>query len=570
MTKVTKSFLINHADYNKLYGPTKGDSIRLADTDLFIKVEKDYTVYGSEIVFGLGKTARAGMGQSNLTGVDTVITNVVIVDHTGIYKADIGIKDNFIVAIGKAGDPANMPGVDIIIGTETDIISGEGMIITAGAIDSNFIFSTKQQIDEALASGVTTLLGGGTGPSSNTIGSGTTPGKMWLNHMLQLAENLPVNVGFLGKGNIGYRENEEDAVETLGKQVISGAMGLCVHEDCGAIPEAIKAALNVADGYDVQCYLQSDSLNERGYIEDTINTINGRSIHVCVNDGHMPDVFKFVGQPNVLPVTNCFNLPTQNTQDELFELIMRKNRLRFDQPIDVQLAKTKVNINLLAAQSILHDKGAISMIASGSVHASKMIANVWQTAHLMKKVRGSLENDSQYDDNTRVKRYIAKYTINSAIAYGISHKVGSIEVGKLADLVLWQPAFFGIKPAIVLKGGMIVNALLGERNTLITSLQPQFLKRTFNAESGATTRNAVTFVSQSANEYGSIYDLKLKKKIVEVLHSRPMKSDMIGNNATPSIEVDPKTYIVRSDGEKLEFSYNETEPLPLTQLYSLF
>lgn len=556
---------ISRKSYAALYGPTTGDRIRLGDTDLFIEIEQDLHRYGEEVSLKAGGATRAGMAQSDKTteqgAVDLVIANVVVVDHQRIVKADIGVKDGRISHIGRAGNPAIQDGIDIIIGPETEIIAGEGMIVTAGAVDSNVHFIGPQQVEEALMSGVTTLLGGGTGPTAGSVATGSTPGMQGLRDMLAAAEGFPVNLGFFGKGNATSSVALED-------QIRNGAMGLSLHDVAGATPEAIQAALSAADTYDLQARLYSDSLNEAGYIEETIAALGGRSVQACVNGGHTPDVLKLVGESNVLPMTTNFNqLNTSNTAAALASLIIARNRLDPREPSDVELAELQVRPVSFGAQEILHDMGAISMVCSASVHIGETIQRVWQLAHKMKKQRGSIGGDNEQRDNFRVKRYIAKYTINPAIAYGLDRRVGSLDVGKVADLVLWQPALFGVKPTLVIKSGCVAAALQGDSSASLTDMQPTMYRKMFYAF-GKAAQRSLLFVSQQAYDDGIKGRLEIKRDVVAVNGARPMKSAMIHNNTTPKIEVDPHTLAVSADGEVL--SNQPYSFLPLTQRYFIF
>lgn len=556
---------ISRKNYAELYGPTTGDRIRLGDTDLFIEIEQDLHLYGEEVTLKAGGATRAGMAQSDKTtiqgAVDLVIANVVVVDHQRIIKADIGVKEGRISHIGRAGNPAIQNGIDIIIGPETEIIAGEGMIVTAGAVDSNVHFIGPQQVEEALMSGVTTLLGGGTGPAAGSVTTGSTPGEQGLRDMLAAAEGFPVNLGFFGKGNA-------ISPEALKNQICNGAMGLSLHDVAGSTPETINAVLSAADTYDLQARLYSDSLNEAGYVEDTIAALAGRSVQACVNGGHTPDILKLVGEPNVLPMTTNFNqLNTSNATAELISLIIARNRLNLRDLNDISLAKLQVRPVSFGAQEILHDMGAISMVCSASVHIGETIQRVWQLAHKMKKQRGSIGGDNEQRDNFRVKRYIAKYTINPAIAYGLDRRLGSIDVGKVADLVLWQPASFGVKPTLVIKSGCVAAALQGDSAASLTDMQPVMYRKMFYAY-GKAAQRSLLFVSSLAYADGIKGRLDIKRDVVAVNAGRPMKSAMIHNNATPKIDVDPHTFVVSADGEVLNnqpYSF-----LPLAQRYFIF
>ena len=564
---------INRQAYAEMYGPTKGDRIRLGDTELLIEVERDYTTYGDEVKFGGGKVIRDGMGQSQRVAkevVDTVITNAVIIDHWGIVKADIGIKDGRIVGIGKAGNPDVQPDVDIVIGPGTDAIAGEGQIITAGGVDSHIHFICPQQIEEALMSGVTTMLGGGTGPSTGTNATTCTPGPWHIHRMLQAADELPMNIGFLGKGNASLPIPLEE-------QVAAGAMGLKLHEDWGTTPASIDNCLTVAEAMDVQVAIHTDTLNESGFVEDTLAAFKGRAIHTYHTEGagggHAPDIIRACGEDNVLPSsTNPTRPYTVNTIDEHLDMLMVCHHLDPSIPEDVAFAESRIRKETIAAEDILHDLGAFSMIASDSQamgRVGEVVIRTWQTAHKMKVQRGPLAGDSERSDNNRVKRYIAKYTINPAITHGIAHEVGSIEVGKLADLVLWKPAFFGAKPSLIIKGGMIAAAPMGDPNASIPTPQPVHYRTMFGALGGARANTCITFVSQAALDDGIKEKLGLHKIVAAVKNTRSIrKKDMLLNFYQPTIEVDSQTYEVRADGELLV-----CEPatvLPLAQRYFLF
>jgi len=563
---------IGRQAYADMYGPTTGDRIRLADTALFIEIERDYATYGEEVKFGGGKVIRDGMGQSQLprAGVmDTVITNAVIVDHWGIVKADIGIKDGLVAGIGKAGNPGIQPGVTMAIGGATEIIAGEGMIVTAGGIDAHIHFICPQQIDEALASGITTMLGGGTGPAVGTAATTCTPGAWHIASMLRAADAFPMNLGFLGKGNVSQPRPLEE-------QIAAGAIGLKLHEDWGSTPAAIDNCLAVAERMDVQVALHSDTLNEAGFLESTVAALKGRTIHTFHTEGagggHAPDIIAAVGLSNVLPSSTNPTRPfTVNTLDEHLDMLMVCHHLDAGIAEDVAFAESRIRRETIAAEDILHDIGAISMMSSDSQAMGRVgetIMRTWQTAHKMKLQRGALEGDSSRSDNARVKRYIAKYTINPAITHGIAHAVGSLEVGKIADIVLWRPAFFGAKPSMVLKGGMIAAGLMGDPNASIPTPQPVHFRPMFGAFGGGL-RTSFTFVSQAAFDAGVARDLGLVKTVIPVRGTRALgKRDMIHNDATPHMEVDPETYEVRADGRLLV-----CEPaalLPLAQRYFLF
>src|SRR5688572_19401713 len=556
-----------------MYGPTKGDRVRLGDTELIIEVERDHTIYGEEVKFGGGKVIRDGMGQSQQHGVhvmDTVITNALIVDHWGIVKADIGLKNGRIAAIGKAGNPDVQPGVDIVIGPGTEIIAGEGLIATAGGIDSHIHFICPQQCEEALMSGVTTMVGGGTGPAAGTSATTCTPGPWNIARMLQSLESFPLNFGLLGKGNASLPE-------ALVEQVVAGCVGLKLHEDWGTTPAAIDNCLNVAEEYDVQVAIHTDTLNESGFVEDTLAAFKGRTIHTYHTEGagggHAPDIIKACGEPNVLPSsTNPTRPYTVNTVDEHLDMLMVCHHLDPGIAEDVAFAESRIRRETIAAEDILHDLGAFSMISSDSQamgRIGEVVARTWQTAHKMKVQRGALPQDSSRNDNFRVRRYVAKYTINPAITHGIAEEVGSIEPGKLADIVLFAPAFFGVKPAMIIKGGMIVAAPMGDPNASIPTPQPVHYRRMFGAVGGALARTSVSFVSQAAAEAGLREKLGLAKGIVAVKGTRSInKRDMVHNGLLPKIEVDPQTYEVRADGVLL--TCEPVKSLPMAQRYFLF
>jgi len=564
---------ISRQAYAEMFGPTVGDRVRLADTELWIEVEQDCTLYGEEVKFGGGKVIRDGMGQSQRVSAevaDTVITNALIVDAvTGILKADIGIKAGRIAAIGKAGNPDVQPGVTIAIGAGTEIIAGEGMIVTAGGIDSHIHFICPQQIEEALMSGVTTMLGGGTGPATGTFATTCTPGPWHIHSMLQAADAFPMNLGFLGKGNVSQPE-------PLREQVRAGAMGLKLHEDWGTTPAAIDNCLSVADEMDVQVAIHTDTLNESGFVETTLAAFKGRTIHTFHTEGagggHAPDIIKAASMPNVLPSSTNPTMPyTVNTIDEHLDMLMVCHHLDASIAEDIAFAESRIRRETIAAEDILHDLGAFSMMSSDSQamgRVGEVIIRTWQAAHKMKLQRGTLKEDTARNDNFRVRRYIAKYTINPAITHGIAHMVGSIEVGKLADLVLWKPAFFGVKPSLIVKGGMIAAAAMGDPNASIPTPQPVHYRPMFGSFAGGL-KTAVTFVSQAALENPEVAALNLAKPLVAVKNTRNVtKTDMVHNGATPVIEVDPETYAVRADGELLV-----CEPaavLPMAQRYFLF
>ncbi len=564
---------IDRRAYAEMFGPTTGDRVRLADTELWIEVEEDLTVYGDEVKFGGGKVIRDGMGQSQQTGddvADLVITNALILDHWGIIKADIGIKNGRISGIGKAGNPDVQPGVDIIIGPGTEAIAGEGSIITAGGIDSHIHFICPQQIDEALTSGITTMLGGGTGPATGTNATTCTPGPWNIHRMLQAADSLPMNLGFLGKGN-------SSLPFALEEQVRAGAMGLKLHEDWGTTPASIDNCLSVAERMDVQVAIHTDTLNESGFVEQTMAAFKDRTIHTYHTEGagggHAPDIIRACGLSNVLPSsTNPTRPYTINTVDEHLDMLMVCHHLDPKIAEDVAFAESRIRRETIAAEDILHDLGAFSMIASDSQamgRVGEVIIRTWQTAHKMKVQRGSLPGDPGHHDNLRAKRYIAKYTINPAIAHGISHEVGSVEKGKLADLILWKPALFGVKPSLILKGGMIAAAPMGDPNASIPSPQPVHYRPMFGALGSAGNATSMTFLSQTARDEGIADTLDLRSKIGVCKSCRTVqKKDMILNDYQPEIEVDSQTYEVRADGELLTCEPAST--LPMAQRYFLF
>jgi urease subunit alpha len=559
--------------YAEMFGPTTGDRIRLGDTELVIEVERDFAIYGDEVKFGGGKVIRDGMGQSQRPDaevVDLVITNALILDYWGIVKADIGIKDGRISAIGKAGNPDIQSDVDIVIGPGTEALACEGMILTAGGVDAHIHFICPQQIEEALMSGVTTMLGGGTGPATGTNATTCTPGVWNISRMLQAADAFPMNLGFFGKGNASLPQ-------ALTEQIAAGAMGLKLHEDWGTTPAAIDNCLAVADACDVQVAIHTDTLNESGFVEHTLAAFKGRAIHTYHTEGagggHAPDIIKACGQANVLPSsTNPTRPYTVNTIDEHLDMLMVCHHLDSKIPEDVAFAESRIRRETIAAEDILHDLGAFSMIASDSQamgRVGEVICRTWQTAHKMKTQRGPLKEDSDRNDNMRARRYIAKYTINPAITHGIAEHVGSVEVGKLADLVLWKPAFFGIKPALIVKGGMIAAAAMGDPNASIPTPQPVHYRYMFGAFGGARSATSLTFVSSAARENGVAERLNLQKSVAEVRNTRTIgKSDMKANTTLPVIEVDPQTYEVRADGELL--TCEPATILPLAQRYSLF
>ncbi|VAW67693.1 Urease alpha subunit [hydrothermal vent metagenome] len=564
---------MNRQAYAEMFGPTTGDKLRLADTDLWIEVEKDFTSYGDEVKFGGGKVIRDGMGQCQAMSaevVDVVITNALIIDHWGIVKADIGIKNGRISAIGKAGNPDVQNGVDILIGPGTDVIGGEGKIVTAGGIDAHIHFICPQQIEEALASGITTMLGGGTGPSTGTNATTCTPGPWNIHRMLQAAEAFPMNLGFMGKGNASQPG-------PLHEQVEAGAMGLKLHEDWGTTPASIRNCLNVAEQADVQVAIHTDTLNESGFVEDTIAAFEGRTIHTYHTEGagggHAPDIIRACGLSNVLPSsTNPTRPYTVNTIDEHLDMLMVCHHLDPSIAEDVAFAESRIRRETIAAEDILHDLGAFSMISSDSQamgRVGEVIIRTWQTAHKMKLQRGALKGDSENNDNNRVKRYIAKYTINPALSHGIAHEVGSVEVGKLADLVLWSPAFFGVKPTLIIKGGMIAHALMGDANASIPTPQPVHYRPMFGSFGKALSATSMSFVSAAAMSAGVAEKLQLQKQIGVVKNCRNIKKqDLIHNSYTPDIEVDSQTYEVRADGILL--SCEPAAILPMAQRYFLF
>ena len=559
--------------YAEMFGPTVGDRVRLADTDLWLMVEEDRTIYGDEVKFGGGKVIRDGMGQSQrmaAESADLVITNALILDYWGIIKADIAIKDGRIAGVGKAGNPDVQPGVDLIIGPGTEILAGEGMIVTAGGIDSHIHFICPQQVEEALASGVTTMLGGGTGPATGTNATTCTPGPWNLARMLEAAEGLPVNLGFLGKGNASLPE-------ALREQVAAGAIGLKLHEDWGTTPAAIDNCLAVAEEMDVQVAIHTDTLNESGFVEDTIEAFKGRVIHTYHTEGagggHAPDIIRACGLPNVLPSsTNPTRPYTINTIDEHLDMLMVCHHLDPKIAEDVAFAESRIRRETIAAEDILHDLGAFSMLSSDSQamgRVGEVILRTWQTAHKMKVQRGSLGPDPAGHDNFRIKRYLAKYTINPAITHGIADEVGSIEPGKLADLVLWKPALFGVKPSLVVKGGLIIAAAMGDANASIPSPQPVHFRPMFGAYGLALPATTMTFLSQAAVAAGIPERLGLRSRIGTVRRCRNLaKKDMIHNDLQPRIEVDPQTYEVRADGMLL--TCEPASVLPMAQRYFLF
>ncbi|MEH7335293.1 urease subunit alpha [Neobacillus drentensis] len=568
------SFHMPRKQYADMFGPTVGDAVRLADTDLFIEIEKDYTTYGDEVKFGGGKVIRDGMGQHPLVtraeSVDLVLTNAMIVDYTGIYKADIGVKDGKIVEIGKAGNPLLMDKVDIVIGASTEVIAAEGKIVTAGGIDAHIHFICPQQIETALSSGVTTMIGGGTGPATGTNATTCTPGPWNIHRMLQAAEEFPMNLGFLGKGNAS-----DEA--PLKEQIEAGAIGLKLHEDWGTTAAAIDTSLKVADQYDVQVAIHTDTLNEGGFVEDTLAAIDGRVIHTYHTEGagggHAPDIIKAASFPNILPSsTNPTRPYTINTLEEHLDMLMVCHHLDPEVPEDIAFADSRIRKETIAAEDILHDIGVFSMISSDSQamgRVGEVITRTWQTADKMKKQHGKLAEDQGVGDNFRVKRYIAKYTINPAWTHGIADYVGSIETGKLADLVVWDPAFFGVKPELILKGGMIAHSLMGDPNASIPTPQPVIYRPMFASFGSAKYQTSMTFVSQAAFKKGVHETLGLKKIVKPVSGIRQLtKKSMVFNGETPEIEVDPQTYEVKVNGELI--TCEPAEVVPMAQRYFLF
>ncbi|UWU33578.1 urease subunit alpha [Rhizobium sophoriradicis] len=568
-------YKISRAAYAGMFGPTTGDKVRLADTELFIEIEKDFTTYGEEVKFGGGKVIRDGMGQSQVTradgAVDTVITNAVIVDHSGIYKADIGLKNGRIAAIGKAGNPDTQPGVNIIVGPGTEAIAGEGKIVTAGGMDSHIHFIAPQQIEEALMSGMTCMLGGGTGPAHGTLATTCTPGPWHIARMIEAADAFPMNLAFAGKGNASLPG-------ALTEMVLAGATSLKLHEDWGTTPGAIDCCLSVADDYDVQVMIHTDTLNESGFVEDTIGAIKGRTIHAFHTEGagggHAPDIIKICGQPNVIPSsTNPTRPYTVNTIAEHLDMLMVCHHLSPSIPEDIAFAESRIRKETIAAEDILHDIGAFSIISSDSQamgRVGEVAIRTWQTADKMKRQRGRLKEEKGDNDNFRVRRYIAKYTINPAIAHGLSHEIGSVEVGKRADLVLWNPAFFAVKPDMVLLGGSIAAAPMGDPNASIPTPQPVHYRPMFASYGRSLTNSSVTFVSQASLDAGLKGKLGVAKDLLAVKNTRGgiSKASMIHNDLTPEIEVDPETYEVRANGELL--TCEPATVLPMAQRYFLF
>jgi urease subunit alpha len=575
------SFELSRRQYADLYGPTTGDAIRLADTDLFLEIEKDLTNYGEEVVFGGGKVIRDGMGQNGQATrdedvPDTVITNVVVLDYTGIYKADVALKDGHIFRIGKAGNPQIADGVDIVIGASTEIIAGERKILTAGGVDTHIHFISADQVATALCSGVTTMVGGGTGPAEGTKATTVTPGKWHIQRMLQAAEGLPVNIGLLGKGHAS-------ALEPLAEQIRAGAVGLKVHEDWGSTTSSIDTSLKAADEYDVQVAIHTDTLNECGFVEDTIRAIAGRVIHTFHTEGagggHAPDIIRIAGLPNVLPASTNPTLPyTRNTIEEHLDMLMVCHHLNPEIPEDVAFADSRIRAETIAAEDVLQDLGIFAITSSDSQamgRVGEVITRTWQVADKMKKQRGALKDpvgaahDSADSDNFRLKRYVAKYTINPAIAQGMADSIGSVEEGKFADLVLWDPAFFGVKPELVLKGGQIAYALMGDSNGSIPTPQPRTMRSMFATHGKALQKSSITFLSQAAIDAGVPGELGLEKIIRPVSGIRSLtKADLKYNDATPDIQVDPETYAVTVDGQ--EVTCEPSDVLPLAQRYFLF
>ena len=565
---------ISRYDYSAMYGPTTGDKIRLADTDLIIEVERDFTTYGEEVKFGGGKVIRDGMGQSQATrsqgAVDTVLTNALVVDYSGIYKADVGLMDGRILKIGKAGNPDTQPNVDIVIGPGTEIIAAEGKILTAGGFDSHIHFICPQQIEDALHSGITTMLGGGTGPAHGTLATTCTPGPWHIARMLQSADAFPMNLAFAGKGNASLPQ-------ALEEQIKGGACALKLHEDWGTTPGAIDCCLSVADAMDVQVMIHTDTLNESGFVENTIDALNGRTIHAFHTEGagggHAPDIIKICGESHVLPSSTNPTRPfTKNTIEEHLDMLMVCHHLDKSIPEDVAFAESRIRRETIAAEDILHDMGAFSIIASDSQamgRVGEVLIRTWQTADKMKKQRGQLADENGNNDNFRVRRYIAKYTINPAIAHGMSSEIGSVEIGKRADLVLWDPAFFGVKPEMVLLGGTIAMAQMGDPNASIPTPQPVYSRPMFGAYGRSVEKSAATFVSKAAFDAGIKNTLGLAKELLPVINTRDIgKADLLLNNATPVMEVNPETYEVRADGELL--TCEPAEVLPMAQRYFMF
>jgi urease subunit alpha len=567
-------YRISRTAYADMFGPTTGDRMRLADTNLIIEIERDCTILGEEVKFGGGKVIRDGMGQSQITNAagaaDTVITNAVIIDWTGIYKADIALKQGRITAIGKAGNPDIQPGVTIIVGPGTEIVAGEGRIVTAGGIDAHIHFICPQQVEEALSSGITTFVGGGTGPATGTNATTCTPGPWYIERMLMAAEGLPINIAFAGKGNASHPAG-------LIEQIEAGAAALKLHEDWGTTPAAIDCCLSVADAMDIQVMIHTDTLNESGFVEDTIAAFKGRTIHAFHTEGagggHAPDILKLAGFPNVIPSSTNPTMPfTVNTIDEHLDMLMVCHHLDPSIPEDLAFAESRIRKETIAAEDILHDLGALSILSSDSQamgRVGEVITRTWQTAHKMKAQRGALPRERGDNDNLRVRRYVAKYTINPAIAQGMSHEIGSVEVGKLADLVLWSPAFFGAKPDLVIKGGMIVHAMLGDPNASIPTPQPVHSRAMFGSYGRAMAASCISFVSQAAIEGKVAERLGLARMVLPVIGTRGIgKAQMKLNDALPDISVDPETYEVHADGELL--ACEPATELPLAQRYFLY
>jgi urease subunit alpha len=567
-------YRISRAAYADMFGPTTGDRLRLADTNLIIEIERDCTILGEEVKFGGGKVIRDGMGQSQITNAagaaDTVITNAVIIDWTGIYKADIALKQGRIAAIGKAGNPDIQPGVTIIVGPGTEIVAGEGRIVTAGGIDAHIHFICPQQVEEALSSGITTFVGGGTGPATGTNATTCTPGPWHIERMLMAAEGLPINIAFAGKGNASHPAG-------LIEQIEAGAAALKLHEDWGTTPAAIDCCLSVADAMDIQVMIHTDTLNESGFVEDTIAAFKGRTIHAFHTEGagggHAPDILKLAGFPNVIPSSTNPTMPfTVNTIDEHLDMLMVCHHLDPSIPEDLAFAESRIRKETIAAEDILHDLGALSILSSDSQamgRVGEVITRTWQTAHKMKAQRGALPRERGDNDNLRVRRYVAKYTINPAIAQGMSHEIGSVEVGKLADLVLWSPAFFGAKPDLVIKGGMIVHAMMGDPNASIPTPQPVHSRAMFGSYGRAMAASCISFVSQAAIEGKVAERLGLARMVLPVIGTRGIgKAQMKLNDALPDISVDPETYEVHADGELL--ACEPATELPLAQRYFLY
>jgi len=565
---------MSRAAYAHMFGPTVGDHVRLADTDLWVEVETDFTTYGEEVKFGGGKVIRDGMGQSQVTraggAVDTVITNALVIDHHGIVKADVGLKDGRIAGIGKAGNPDIQPGVDIVIGPATEAIAGEGKILTPGGFDAHIHFICPQQVDEALCSGVTTMLGGGTGPATGTNATTCTPGAWNIGRMIQAADGLPMNLAFAGKGNASLPDG-------LVEQIEAGACAMKLHEDWGTTPGAIDCCLSVADDHDVQVMIHTDTLNESGFVENTIAALKGRTIHAFHTEGagggHAPDIIKVCGLDNVIPSSTNPSLPyTVNTIEEHLDMLMVCHHLDPDIPEDVSFAESRIRKETMAAEDVLHDMGAFSIIASDSQamgRVGEVITRTWQTAHRMKLQRGRLADETGHNDNLRVRRYVAKYTINPAIAHGLSAHIGSVETGKRADLVLWSPAFFGTKPDLVLLGGSIVAAPMGDPNASIPTPEPVHYRPMFAAFGKSVAQSAVTFVSQAADAAGLKGRLGVDKTLLPVSNTRTIsKASMVHNALTPDIDVDPETYEVRANGEIITSA--PAESLPMAQLYYLY